>query len=598
MIDRLVLARRLLRVALPFATVAATLAPASAWAVPAYVRSNAGAPWGSTSNETAMDTVFGAGVWEDLRFESVDPDSLFSPTYQFIYLEGSDIGAMELDAFLLANQAALEDWVDAGGTLFLNSAPNEGGDMDWGFTGITLQYDSGSDSGSAADAAHPIWAGPNLPVSTSFTGNNYSHASVAGPGLINVIMPDVGADPSLAELEWGNGRVMFGGLTTDNYWMPQPDCANLRANIIAYLATGDSDGDGLTDFADNCPAVANPGQEDGDGDDVGNVCDACPADANDYLDSDGDTFCDNADNCPLAANANQLDGDGDDVGDLCDACPMDPGDFLDSDSDGLCNNQDDCPFSADPMQLDGDVDGVGDACDACPIDPDNDIDNDNDCGNVDNCPMVSNANQQDSDADGAGDACDICPQDADDDGDADGVCGDVDNCPADANANQADVDDDGEGDACDLCPGDVTNDFDGDGVCGDVDNCPVVSNPDQADNDGDGMGAACDADDEPDTTSTSGADSGDESSSTAADETTTTGPQVTTSVDDSTSDEGSTTLPAESSSGAEASDTTGDSTMQTEGDGGCACDARGTSPSAAWVGLVALGLVRRRRRAA
>ena len=42
----------------------------------------------------------------------------------------------------------------------------------------------------------------------------------------------------------------------------------------------DSDGDGLPDGADNCPAVSNLFQNDGDNDGVGDVCDNCPDDPN------------------------------------------------------------------------------------------------------------------------------------------------------------------------------------------------------------------------------------------------------------------------------------------------------------------------------
>ncbi len=39
---------------------------------------------------------------------------------------------------------------------------------------------------------------------------------------------------------------------------------------------GDSDGDGVPNGSDNCPSVANPGQQDSDGDGIGNACDSSP----------------------------------------------------------------------------------------------------------------------------------------------------------------------------------------------------------------------------------------------------------------------------------------------------------------------------------
>jgi hypothetical protein len=104
-----------------------------------------------------MDLAHGVGGWDDLRFETVDPDLLFSDTYDFIYIDGSDSGADELAAFLSANQAALEAWVFGGGALLLNAAPNEGGNQNWGFGGVTLNYpDFGVNNGSPADPGHPI----------------------------------------------------------------------------------------------------------------------------------------------------------------------------------------------------------------------------------------------------------------------------------------------------------------------------------------------------------------------------------------------------------------------------------------------------------
>jgi Tol biopolymer transport system component len=46
--------------------------------------------------------------------------------------------------------------------------------------------------------------------------------------------------------------------------------------IIAVTSPTDTDGDGVPDDQDNCPTIANPGQEDSDGDGVGDLCDVQP----------------------------------------------------------------------------------------------------------------------------------------------------------------------------------------------------------------------------------------------------------------------------------------------------------------------------------
>ena len=83
--------------------------------------------------------------------------------------------------------------------------------------------------------------------------------------------------------------------------------------------------------------------------------DACEAD------SDGDGVTDDEDNCPATPNADQADGDGDGLGDACDTCPDDPDN--DIDGDGVCGDVDNCPAVYNPGQEDSDGDGVGDACD-------------------------------------------------------------------------------------------------------------------------------------------------------------------------------------------------------------------------------------------
>ena len=104
----------------------------------AYVR-GVSQPWGVVTNEAAMDLAFGPGNWLSTTMVA-DAGAVFNPAngYRTIFLEGSDFDALELAAYLNAHRAAIEAWVAAGGRLLLNSAPNEGLDINFGFGGITF----------------------------------------------------------------------------------------------------------------------------------------------------------------------------------------------------------------------------------------------------------------------------------------------------------------------------------------------------------------------------------------------------------------------------------------------------------------------------
>lgn len=217
----------------------------------AYIR-GATAPWGEVTNEAAMDVIFGAGNWDDLRM--ADGAGPFVPgVHDFIFLEGGDDTANELAAFLTANQAAIEAYVTAGGRLLLNSAPNEGGDIAYGFGGVTLVYPASTDAVTAADAGHPVFGGPCDFVGTDYTGDSFGHAVVGGE-VSPIIIGDIGdeneGETVLGEMDFGSGLVLFGGMTTNNYHDPEDQAANLRSNIIAYTA-------GLT-IASGCEAPPAP----------------------------------------------------------------------------------------------------------------------------------------------------------------------------------------------------------------------------------------------------------------------------------------------------------------------------------------------------
>lgn len=204
-----------------------------------YINSNLpfGEPWGSTSNIDAMNTVFGVDGWTAGKFEEVDPGVVFSSENCFVFLEGSDGHAIELEDFLTANIGTIESWVAAGGHLLLNAAPNEGDGMSFGFDGTNLVYSYTTSNAEAADPGHPIFAGPFTPVGTNWTGGSFGHARVTGTGLTNLIWDEFAtSNIVLAEKSYGDGIAIFGGMTTNNFHSPLTEAANLRANIIAYLA--------------------------------------------------------------------------------------------------------------------------------------------------------------------------------------------------------------------------------------------------------------------------------------------------------------------------------------------------------------------------
>jgi len=165
----------------------------------------------------------------------------------------------------------------------------------------------------------------------------------------------------------------------------------------------DSDGDGISDSDDQCPA--EPEDQDGDRDD-----DGCPEE--DVVVAPPPVFV------PPPPEPGDMDSDG--VADGEDACPDVPEDLdgfkdadgcpeLDNDSDGIIDGMDACPMAAEDFDQFADTDG-------CP-DPDND--NDGIADAADRCPNQAEDLDGDRDSDG-------CP---DQDADNDGVPDDSDACP-------------------------------------------------------------------------------------------------------------------------------------------------------------------------
>jgi len=213
-----------------------------------YIRSSfSSEPWGSANNTNAMDAVFGFGNWTAEFFETMSVPAVFSTSTKLVFLEGSDGNANELNTFLSSNMAAIEAYVNAGGAILINAAPNEGGNINFGFGGTTLNYPLFCASVNGVSPAHPIFNGPFLPAGTAYTGTDFGHATVSGSGLTDLITGCSGAQ--LTYKNWGAGIAAFGGMTMPQYHSPAPNAQNLRQNILDWLSNSIIGGPTVTQTA-------------------------------------------------------------------------------------------------------------------------------------------------------------------------------------------------------------------------------------------------------------------------------------------------------------------------------------------------------------
>jgi hypothetical protein len=151
-------------------------------------------------------------------------------------------------------------------------------------TFVTPDLDPGT-SNQYTQTVQPPFTGPN-----TIADGNVAYAApggVASPGSGQFVTVD-GSGGRGTGVAFGPGTLsaaLTGALTVifDVNFMEgpfrsppidQPDSQNLLRNLIQWL--DDSDGDGIKNAMDNCPAIYNPNQADKDGDGIGDACDICP----------------------------------------------------------------------------------------------------------------------------------------------------------------------------------------------------------------------------------------------------------------------------------------------------------------------------------
>lgn len=199
----------------------------------AFVHGMDGTPYNSSRYVEEMNEVFG-DKWHEMHYETVNVSLLFSHYYHVIYLEGSTEDGVLLENFLSSNKQTIEDWVAAGNSLYVNGGLNGDGNITVGFNGVTLTR-------SYIDSAfimnnHPIGIGPRTPVKDTLRGYSFAHSAVNLNGAtMSTILASEDDEIILAEADWGEGKLLIGGITPTDWRELYTESRNLKLNILEYL---------------------------------------------------------------------------------------------------------------------------------------------------------------------------------------------------------------------------------------------------------------------------------------------------------------------------------------------------------------------------
>jgi hypothetical protein len=205
-----------------------------------YIRSAQNLPWGQSTNENAMNSVFGYGGWSQQYYEYASVGDLTSSTVKFIFMEGGDSSYGPFRDFLSGHLAPLYNWVANGGRLLIMAAPNDplAGALMTLPDNISLKadafYASAASSAYAVDISNPIFSGP-YSTAYYFTGDFFAHGYFSGTNLHSIMQSNLN-QVVLGEDNLGAGLMVVGGMTTDNFQLPQPAAHSLVVNTIYYTA--------------------------------------------------------------------------------------------------------------------------------------------------------------------------------------------------------------------------------------------------------------------------------------------------------------------------------------------------------------------------
>ena len=185
-------------------------------------------PWFTNyPNEANMTAALGSYTEYDF---SANAATVFNKTCCFAMVEGGDGSQTEWENYLTSNSTTILNWVSNGGALLLQSA-GWNDPSTFTFADGTF-YLHGTYTGTGTLTAAGISAFTFVPTPATQSGNYLAHDWITGTGL-TVFMTDANGNSLLSGEKYGNGYIMYSGLTTSQWHNAG---YNLTTDIIHYTA--------------------------------------------------------------------------------------------------------------------------------------------------------------------------------------------------------------------------------------------------------------------------------------------------------------------------------------------------------------------------
>jgi hypothetical protein len=210
--DRVMFNNQTIRL-IAFAAFALVSAAASAQNVVYLTASKDEHPWGSETVEKDFDVVFGEKAWTHGTFDDGEGAYLNSEKTSLLVIEGGDWMAEGMAKYLQSHGDEIGKFVESGGSIIINAAPNVGTTIDLG-KDLQIGYPSYSWGAKMADPESELFHGKFGEVK-DLSSTYAAHAEVKWSdelGFKSVLYGDDG-QTILAGGSFGKGHAYIGGLT-------------------------------------------------------------------------------------------------------------------------------------------------------------------------------------------------------------------------------------------------------------------------------------------------------------------------------------------------------------------------------------------------